>query len=220
MSKATSPSYDLVDPRIIANEAPYTFFLPTSDQLAAVTPSDLVKLMFDYPHKTENWAAERMWVTVKETEGDLLRGVLANQPDEPTSPLSLGDAIAFQRHHILAIEWEHPETAPATSTEKEFWDRCLVDDCVLDGQEPVEFLYREQPDMQQDGDKYPDSGWRIRGRQGSATDSEMDARKLSYVALGAVLNRDDSWLPWIDAPVGTALMRDFDTDEYAAQGPG
>jgi hypothetical protein len=84
----------------------------------------------------------------------------------------------------------------------------LVDDCVLYEGVPVEYLYREMPDMQQDGDKYADSGWRIRGRQGAATDAEMDERKLSYVALGAVLNRDDSWIGWIDAPIGTALMRD------------
>src|SRR3546814_1942806 len=89
--------------------------------------------------------------------------------------------------------------------------------CPLRSPEPVEFIYREEPDMQQDGDTYPDSGWRIRGRQGSASDADMEARKSSYVALGAVLNRDDSWLRWIDAPVGTALMRDFDRNIYVAQ---
>ncbi len=45
----------------------------------------------------------------------------------------------------------------------------------------------------------------------------MEVRKFSYVALGAVLNRDDSWLAWIDEPVGTTLMRDFDTGRYVPQ---
>src|SRR3546814_13282525 len=92
--------------------------------------------------------------------------------------------------------------------------------CPLRSPEPVEFIYREEPDMQQDGDTYPDSGWRIRGRQGSASDADMEARKSSYVALGAVLNRDDRWRRWIDAPVGTALVRDFDRNIYVAQEEG
>jgi hypothetical protein len=45
----------------------------------------------------------------------------------------------------------------------------------------------------------------------------MEERKFSYVALGAVLNRDDSWIGWIDAPIGTALMRDFETNKYVEQ---
>lgn len=210
-------AYTLTDPRPIAADAPYTFFLPSNEELEAVTSADLVKLMFDYPHQTEKWAAERMWVTVRHVEGDYLQGELANEPDEPTSPLTLGEAVEFQRHHILAIQWEHPETAPPPPEYREYWDRCLVDDCVLEGLEPVEYIYREEPDMAQEGDKYPDSGWRIRGRQGDATNADMEARKFSYVALGAVLNRDDSWLAWLDEPVGTALMRDLDIGRYVPQ---
>ncbi|WP_333605178.1 immunity protein Imm33 domain-containing protein [Novosphingobium sp.] len=209
--------FEIADPRPIAAEAPYTFFLPSGEQLGAIKQADLVKLMFEYSHQTEKWAAERMWVKVSEAEDDRLRGILENVPDEPTSPLSLGDVIEFRRHHVLAIEWENPEKAPPPADYREYWDRCLVDDCVLEGGVPVEFIYREDPDMTQAGDTYPDSGWRIRGRQGASTDAEMEARKLSYVALGAVLNQDDSWLSWIDAPVGTALMRDFDTGSYVAQ---
>ena len=217
MTTSESFAYTLTDPRPLKASAPYTFFLPGKDELEAVKSSDLVKLMFDYPHQTEKWAAERMWVMVRHVEGEYLQGELANEPNEPTSPLTLGEAIDFQRHHILAIQWEHPETAPLSPEYREYWERCLVDDCVLEGLEPVEYIYREKPEMAQEGDRYPDSGWRIRGRQADATDDDIEARKLSYVALGAVLNQDDSWLAWIDEPVGTALMRDFDTGRYVPQ---
>ncbi len=214
------PSFYLPDPRAVAANAPYTFFLPSDAEIAAVGKDDLVKLTFDYPHQTEKWSGERMWVIVEESDivsGSLL-GKLDNIPDEPYSSLKLGQLIHFERFHILAIQWAHPEAAPQPSEYPEYWDRCLVDQCVLDGEEPVEFIYREEPDMAQEGDTYPDSGWRVRGRMGEATDEELDARKLQYVALGAVLNRDDSWVNHIHDPIGTALMRDFTTDTFIPNG--
>jgi hypothetical protein len=213
----TEAGYEILDPRPIASEAPYTFFLPSPSEIAAVSKGDLVKLLFDYPHQTEKWAAERMWVIVESADADDLRGVLDNNPDEPTSPLKAGDQLLFKRHDILAIEWDNPNVAPAAADYREYWDRCLVDQCVLDGEEPVEYIYREEPDMGSEEDKHPDSGWRIRGRMGSATDAEIDERKVAYVALGAVLNRDDSWIGWIDAPIGAALMRDFETNTYVQE---
>lgn len=210
-------SYDILDPRPIAANAPYTFFLPSPSEIAAVGKGDQVKLLFNYPHQTGKWAAERMWVTVESCDRDKLQGVLVNQPDEPTSPLKPGDQLAFNRHDILSIEWDNPKAAPSPTHYREYWDRCLVDQCVLDGQEPVEYIYREEPDMASNDDKHADSGWRIRGRMGSAADAEIDERKVAYVALGAVLNRDDSWIGWIDAPFGTALMRDFESNTYCEQ---
>lgn len=39
--------YTLDDPRPIAEGAPYTFYLPSTEEIAAVGPGDLVKLLFE-----------------------------------------------------------------------------------------------------------------------------------------------------------------------------
>ena len=211
MSEAGGAGYFLVDPRPIAAEAPYTYFPPGRAQLAAVAKDDLVQLVFEIVPPGEKWAAERMWVAVSAAGPDELVGTLETTPDE--ARFGRGEEVRFRRHHFIGIHWIDPASAPAADRRREYWDRCLVDDCVLDGSELVEFVYREAPDMQQEGDQHLDSGWRFRGRRGSESDEGME-RALSYVALGGVLNRDNSWLHLIDAPIGSAFMRNFETGEY------
>jgi hypothetical protein len=200
-----SPGYELVDPRPAAAEAPYTFFLPPQADLDQIRGGDLVKLMF-----RGECGVERMWVIVTDRHDDELVGLLDNDPAE--LPLKLGAPVRFRTHHIISLVPKMAQTHVAPH--REYWDRCMVDQCVLTGEEPVEYLYRESPDMGSEGDPFPDSGWRIRGRQSDATDEQMDKRKASYVALGVVLNRDDSWLHLIDAPIGSAFIRNPEIGEY------
>lgn len=204
-------------------EAPYTFFLPHPWLINAVRVGDLVKLGFVYDPPGEKYEAERMWVDVQGIVEGRYSGQLVNQPDEPKTDLEYSDKVTFTRENILDVllvdQSRLPdvevdrERLPDLPDEREYWDRCLVDDCVVYDGGPVEYLYRELPEVLEN-DKYPDSGWRIRGRQGHASDDEMDQREVSLVALGAVLNRDDSWLHLIDAPTGSAFMRDFESSSY------
>lgn len=154
----SAPGYEIIDPRRRAAEAPYTFLLASLAEIAAVTTGDVVQLPFEYSHDTERWAAERMWVVIDEVNGDSLSGLLENIADEPTSPLGVGDKLSFERHNIIAIKWSNPVAALSVEGQRDYWDRCLVDQCVLVGQEPVEYLYREEPDMTFEDDKYADSG--------------------------------------------------------------
>ncbi|HEX6742315.1 MAG TPA: DUF2185 domain-containing protein [Sphingomicrobium sp.] len=210
-------TFEIDDPRPIAAEARYTFFLPTDEQLAAIQPGDEVKLIIRSVPPSSEWDAERMWVDVKEAHGDLLSGALDNDPlDIPQ--LKAGHPLQFPRSAIIDILWaeNRTEAPPPGRNEREYWERCMVDDCVLGGRSPVDYLYREEPDLAQPDDKYPDSGWRIRGTDDGIAEDEATGRSPQYVAIGAVLNRDDSWLHLIDSPEGSRFVRDPHSGEFVA----
>ena len=209
---SADPGWFIADPRPIEARAPYTYFIAQSAEVAAVGVGEQVQLLFELDPPGKTYAAEKMWVTVTRADGDELAGVLDSTPHE--APIAKGDAVAFRRLDILSVVWSDPARDPKPPRRREYWDRCMVDACVLEGERPVEYVYRETPEPLAEGERYPDSGWRIRGQMEGDTDDQLIAREVEYVALGAVLNRDDSWLPLIDAPIGSAFMRDFDTDTY------
>ena len=78
---------------------------------------------------------------------------------------------------------------------------------MLDDGQLVGYLYREEPDQEND------SGWRITANDES--DEYMDdAGNIAYVSLGAVLNRDDSFRELLDSPVGSAFIRNPKTGRF------
>lgn len=213
---SAGPPYRIDDPRPYALASPYTFFLPSDAELAAVSPGDMVKLIFRSETPDRQWDAERMWVTIESADGDRLQGRLDTQPDDMPGVVP-GDIVRFERHQIIACVWDEERAAPPPEppVRREYWDRCMVDSCVLEEGARVHYLYREErdPDLEL-GDRGPDSGWRIRGDYRGLPDEEIEAREGDYVALGAVLNVDDSWIDLIDAPVGAAFIRDWESDRF------
>ena len=194
--------YELIDPRPLAKSAPYTFFLPTQDEIESLEHGDLVKLIFQSKPASPRWEAEKMWVTVKEIQSVKLIGILSNIPSDMPQ-LKPGDQIEFESFHIIDVS--RPNAIEGVELHNDHRDY---------GDVPVGFLYREEPVPQGSDSEFVDSGWRIRGDQRGETNQTLDSRTTSFVAMGAVLNRDDSWLPLIDAPVGSRYSRDFSTGEY------
>jgi hypothetical protein len=209
-----APGYAVDDPLPIAAGAPYTFYLPSAERLAAIMVGDQVKLIIrGVPPGTE-YDAERMWVSVTAIDGDAMVGALDNQPFD-ISQLKPGDEIRFRRSDIIDATLEGDDRDRIGLVERrEYWERCLVDNSVICDGDKVGYVYREEPDMTDPDDKYPDSGWRIRGESHLAVDGDEDGPTPKYIALGAVLNCDDSWLSLIDAPVGSAFMRNVATGEF------
>lgn len=211
-------AYVLDDPRPIAARAPYTYYLPSDALVAAVEPGDSVKLLFRRLAESPKYDVERMWVRVQLVSDDRMVGVLDNKPFDMPG-LERGECVLFERHHVIDVQFADPEKDRIKNEprRRQYWDRCLVDRCVLDDGVPVGFIYREEPSLEREGDEYPDSGWCIRGDARGLSDDEIDARESEYVAIGAVLNRDDSWLPVINEPAGSAFLRDFATNTFERQ---
>ena len=204
--------FELRDADDAAAESPYTFFIPNREERVAVDVGDFVKLGFEYLWEIEEYGGERMWVKVTSKRGLRYAGVLNNDPCE--KGLEIGLELEFGIEHVLDIDWANPENHPPRVPHRTYYERCLVDDCVVEDGVRVEYLYREQPDMGEESDAYPDSGWRIRGEQGEQSDVEFENRSASHLALGVVLNRDDSFLHLLDEPEGAAFMRNFETCGY------
>jgi len=208
-------TFEIRDLRPSVAENPYTFFVPRPEAIAAIKPGMTVKLIFASLPPSYYTGAERMWVTVTKTDGEKFEGRLDNIPlDIPQ--MSLGQTLQFEAHNIASVIWndeEEQERLDNTDREEEMFKRCLVDDCVLHENVPIGFLNREEPETFE-GQKYSDSGWRIRGLRGSATDEEYDGRKASFVAIGAVLNRDDSILDLLSEPIGCAYEREDENAPY------
>lgn len=158
-----------------------------------------------------------MWVNITAADGDALTGTLDNIPSD-TPQLKAGDVVRFMRSDVIDLIFGEDRTTrpPPPTDRREYWDRCRVDRCVIDKGMKVHYLYREAPEPPGRDDKYPDSGWRIRGDYRGIDDAALDERKTSYLALGVVLNCDDSWLRLIDEPIGSEFIRDWATDTFDA----
>lgn len=198
--------YEITDPRPIAASAPYTFFLPSLSDVSAVGTGDLVKATVSTVPPSPKWEAERLWFTVIETTGDAFNARLESDPEDmPQFPK--GTVIDIPKAAIIDLIFA--DDRPRDKRPKEYWERCVVDSTALKGMRPVEYVYRERPDIR-DGDRYPDSGWRIRASTAGLSARDAEEVTVEYVALGAVLNQDDSWVHLLEAPEGSAFLRDFD----------
>jgi hypothetical protein len=192
-------SWFLEDASARAAANPYTFYKPAAAELAKVRPGEVVKLIFGF--RSDDPAApgaERMWVRVDTIDGaGGFTGRLDNTP-RWIADLAPDAPIAFRDIHVIATEHDPPDNVV-----EKYLPRCFVSARVLADGRPVGYLYREEPDRDDD------SGWRLLAGDESQ-DYLDDPANLSYVSLGAVLNRDDAYVHLLDRPEGSAFVRQDD----------
>jgi hypothetical protein len=199
------PSWTLEDADELAAANKYTFFKPPRDAIALVRPGDVVKLIFNFESDDpEAPGAERMWVIVDHVglDGNFL-GRLDNEPYW-IKDLKLGDEVAFDARHIINT----PHDSHDNIVER-YAKRCFVTQRILSDGAKVGYLYREEPDNEND------SGWRIAA--GDESDEYMDdPDNIAFVSLGRVLSKDDSFIDLLDAPGGASFARDPQTGAFVS----
>jgi len=190
-------SWELVNAQKLAEEYPYTFYKPSPTVISLLKPGNEVKLIFKFESEDpEAPSAERMWIELSELSGSEYIGSLDNDPAY-IKDLKHGDQITFEAKHIIDTDIDDP----VPSVVHKYQKRCFVTNNILYESEKIGYLYREEPDQEDD------SGWRF--TTGSETDEYMeDSNNISYVSLGAVLREDDSVVKLLDRNSGVAFAID------------
>jgi len=200
-------SWWLTDAARLADKHPYTFHKPSSEAVALLQASDEAKLIFRFDSDDpESPNAERMWVEIKQVSGNGFKGVLDNDPVY-IKDLSCGDPIEFEERHIIQISIDDP----VPSKTDKFLPRCFVTRRILHDGCKIGYLYREEPDCEED------SGWRFMA--GDESEEYMDdTDNIFFVSLGAVLREDDSVLDLLGSAAGSSFERDGSAGRFVAIG--
>ena len=189
--------WSLEDAQKIADDFPYTFYKPSKEVVSLLQVGNQAKLIFEFESDDpENPRAERMWVEITEVKENEFYGYLDNDP-EYIKDLKYKDPVVFEGCHIIDTDLKDP----VPSITDKYIKRCFVTNNILYESKSVGYLYREEPDQEDD------SGWRF--TTGTETDEYMDdSGNTNYVSIGAVLREDDSIVNLLEREYGVAFAKD------------
>ncbi len=190
-------SWKLENAQKIAEAFPYTFYKPSRDVISQLKAGNQAKLIFEFESDDPDApSAERMWVAITDVSNGRFTGYLDNDPVW-IKDLKHKDLVEFSECHVIDTDLDDP----IPSITEKYTKRCFVTNNILYEGRKVGYLYREDPDYDDD------SGWRFTA--GDETDEYRDdASNCSYVSLGAVLGQDDSILSLLERESGAAFARD------------
>jgi hypothetical protein len=210
---SVSESCEIISPRDVVEPLPCAFVLHGSTYANAVGENDSVQVVMRW--KLEKPLDLTRWVKVASAGGEWLEGTLEPTPIEPewfeAPKLDERTAIRLKRSHVFRVRFADPKKYAGLEPVRKFWDRgCFVDECVLKGSS-IRYLYREEPNLPLDEGVLFDSGWRVRSETRRISEKDVRSGTVAYVPLGAVLDKDDSWVDMMDEPVGTAFEKNPET---------
>lgn len=69
-----------------------------------------------------------------------LAGRHAYYPPFDILQLQLGSVVTLSRNHIIEIIWADAHQPPEVPSKRWYWERCMVDDCVVSARSKVDYL--------------------------------------------------------------------------------
>ena len=204
-------SWSLENAVKLQKEFPYTFYRPSDAVIDMLEPEKAtVKLIFRFePYEDDQPAAERMWVIVNSINEDgTYIGTLDNDPYH-IKDLKAGDKILFGKEHIIqydTLDELEVEDIKAGIVEK-YLKKCFVSNHIMHEGYRVGRLYREEFEEEE----Y--TGWTFMSDYESQEYVD-NHNNLQYVAIGTVLNNDDSFIHLLDSPVGSEFALDEVTNTF------
>lgn len=183
--------WDLVETDPIKAEAPYTFFTPSKAELALLQPGDRVQVGLA-PAGQPGMAAERLWVQLS----DHADGLWHCHADE-TRPSGAPATFDIHAGHIWAVGKCRVDTL---EEEARYLANAFIDPAILTAGARVSWLQRCPPPMR--SGPYAETGWCAYGPMG-----ERPLDQLFHGPIGLLLNKDDSMMALLRAPVGARITR-------------
>ena len=206
-------SWKLTDSEQLSKEHKYTFYKPSREITKNLKVGNIVKLTFEFDSSnSEHPSAERMWVEITEINGEKFKGKLDNHPFY-LHELYAGDELVFEHKHIIDHDLEMSEP----NLVDKYIRRCFVTNEILYDKAEIKHFYKESPLEKEENEEYEDSGWRF--FTGEETQEYVDnIENFSYVSLGAVLSKDDSFVKLLDSEIEITYQKngngDFEVVEY------
>jgi hypothetical protein len=190
--------WKLEDVEVANRVNPNGFFIPSLNERKSQKKGDMVRLHFMLSDpKEDEPRAERIWVEIIETKlfAKKYVGILTNKPAYIKS-LSVGDRIEFEVRHIAQTIIKKNDPRWIDSGEK----MALVSKMCMENGNIIRFLYREEPDNEQD------SGWRMfTGLESDEYNS--DSKNISLLNIYYLLDKDPTLLKPLKGDYGSAYER-------------
>ena len=192
-------TWQLEDVSDRAIDAKYTYYLPSEEAIKLLSVGDGVKVVFCCDVENDKgWSAERMWVQITKISDGQYEGFLDNDPYY-IPDIKAGYLVQFKAKHIIQMSIDDP----VSNTVDQYIPRCYVTESVLNGNKKVTRLFREEPEENEED--Y--SGWTFLSKEDDESYLD-DSKNWRYVSLGAVLNRDDSFIDLLESEFDSEYVWD------------
>ena len=199
----SAKTFGIGDPRPLAKKYPYTHGLPKKECLDAIGMGDSIHVWLHRPDET---VGKEAWFEVLSVTPDYIEARIKKTaygwPD-PTSDV----VLRVPKWAVAAVKFAEPKDQPlAELPQEKYRDWCLMDSAIRLSGCKVQHIFREEPKILDEDDPSYDTGWRLSAASNPLWDTQVDFRPLSFA-----LDCDDSWLNYINEPVGSAFKRDQKT---------